>query len=309
MYTVVEGMEQDIDSWMELVKSVRYNFPGLGTEDALEDHKNTVLKFMKQKRAICVKDSNEIIGVLMFSIEHNMICCLAVSSDCRRQGIGSLLLAYALEKLDRTHSITVSTFRAEDEKGTAPRALYKKYGFIEDELIEELGYPNQKFVLYPDCKVIDIYGDNYSGFTDHCRGASRAIIVKNENIMLSHETKINRWMIPGGGIEADETPRECCIREVAEETGLVVKPENCFLVINEYYEDWKFVSYYFYCTMTGLTERKPTDGEIRVGAMPEWVGITDAMDIFSHHQDYAVSDEERRGIYLREYKALTEYMK
>ena len=85
MYTVVEGMEQDIDSWMELVKNVRYNFPGLETENALEDHKNTVLKFMKQKRAICVKDSNEIIGVLLFSIENNMICCLAVSSNCRSE--------------------------------------------------------------------------------------------------------------------------------------------------------------------------------------------------------------------------------
>ena len=50
MYTVVEGTEQDIDSWMELVKNVRWNFPGLETEDALEEHRNTVLKFMRQKR-------------------------------------------------------------------------------------------------------------------------------------------------------------------------------------------------------------------------------------------------------------------
>ena len=79
-----------------------------------------------------------------------MICCLAVSNEYRKQGIGSILLAYALEKLDRTQPITVSTFREEDEKGAAPRALYKKYGFIPDELIEEFGYPNQKFVLYPN---------------------------------------------------------------------------------------------------------------------------------------------------------------
>ena len=55
MYTVVEGTEQDIASWMELVKNVRWNFPGLETENALEEHKNTVLKFMGEKRAICVK--------------------------------------------------------------------------------------------------------------------------------------------------------------------------------------------------------------------------------------------------------------
>lgn len=309
MYTVVEGTEQDIDAWMELVKSVRWNFPGLETENALEEHKNTVLKFMKQKRAICVKDENKIVGVLLFSSKYNMICCLAVSADCRKQGIGSLLLSCALENLDRTHSITVSTFRAEDEKGIAPRALYKKYGFIADELMEEFGYPNQKFVLYPNCKVINIYGDNYLGITNHWREASRSVVVENGNIVLSHETKIGQWMIPGGGIELNENPKECCIREAAEETGLVVKPEKCFLIMNEYYEDWKFVSYYFECTVTGLTERKPTNREIRVGAIPEWIAITDAMDIFSRYQDYAESNEERRGIYLREYKALTEFMK
>lgn len=36
-----------------------------------------------------------------------------------------------------------------DEKGIAPGALYKKHGFVADELIEELGYPNQRFILYP----------------------------------------------------------------------------------------------------------------------------------------------------------------
>ena len=309
MYTVVEGIEQDIDSWMELVKNVRWNFPGLETEDALEEHRNTVLKFMRQKRAVCVKDENKIIGVLLFSYKYNMICCLAVSPNYRNQGIGSKLLVYALDKLDRTRIITVSTFREDDDKGMAPRALYKKYGFIADELIEELGYPNQKFILYPNCRVIDIYGDNYSEVTRHCREASRAIIIKDGKIMLSHETKIGQWMIPGGGIEGNETPIECCIREVAEETGLVVKPEKCFLVMNKYYEDWKFISYYFECTVAGITDRKPTSREIQVGATPEWIAFEVAKDIFSSHQDYAESNEERRGIYLREYTALSEFMK
>ena len=152
MYTVVEGTEQDIASWMELVKNVRWNFPGLETENALEEHKNTVLKFMGEKRAICVKDKERIVGVLLYSLKYNMICCLAVSPDYRNKGIGSELLSYALERLDRTRPVTVSTFREEDEKGAAPRALYKKFGFIPDELIEEFGYPNQRFVLYPSTK-------------------------------------------------------------------------------------------------------------------------------------------------------------
>lgn len=149
MYLAVEGNERDIDAWMETVKSVRRFFPGLETEAALNEHRNTVLKFMQQKRAVCVKDGDRIIGVLLFSVKYNMICCLAVADAYRKRGIGSKLLTYALERLDRTRPITVSTFREEDKNGAAPRALYKKYGFVPDELTLEFGYPNQKFVLYP----------------------------------------------------------------------------------------------------------------------------------------------------------------
>lgn len=162
MYTIVEGTERDIDTWMELVKSVRWNFPGLETEDALKVHRNTVVKFMAQKRAICAKDKgSSIIGVLLFSLKYNMICCLAVAEPYRNRGIGSRLLACALKRLDRTKPITVSTFREEDEKGIAPRALYQKFGFVPDELTEEFGYPNQTFVLYPEQQTpIDAHPHN-----------------------------------------------------------------------------------------------------------------------------------------------------
>lgn len=77
------------------------------------------------------------------------ICCLAVSPEYRRCGIASALLEKALAELDRSREITVSTYREDDEKGVAPRALYKKYGFVEGELNIEFDYPNQKFVLFP----------------------------------------------------------------------------------------------------------------------------------------------------------------
>lgn len=53
-----------------------------------------------------------------------------------------------LENLDRDRDIVVETFRKEDEKGTAPRALYKSLGFQEGELTYfEGNYPEQKFIL------------------------------------------------------------------------------------------------------------------------------------------------------------------
>lgn len=142
------GRPSDINSWMRLVRKVSWNFPGLETEQSIEEHKITVLKFMNDKRALCVKNEEDIIGVLLYSRKHNMICCLAVDPAYRKKGIASMLLSEALDKLDRDKDITVSTFRENDVKGIAPRNLYKKFGFEEDELIEEFGYPNQRFVLH-----------------------------------------------------------------------------------------------------------------------------------------------------------------
>lgn len=143
------GVPEDIEKWMRLVTQVRWNFPGLETQEKLNEHRATVLKFMGKRQAICVKEENEIAGVMLFSRGHNMICCLAVAPEYRRHGVASMLMDEALNNLDRTKEISVSTFRADDKKGSAPRALYEKYGFNADVLIEELNYPNQKYVLHP----------------------------------------------------------------------------------------------------------------------------------------------------------------
>ena len=51
------GRIRDIESWMELVQHVRWNFPGLETEEAMEEHRRTVLRFMGENRALCVKNA------------------------------------------------------------------------------------------------------------------------------------------------------------------------------------------------------------------------------------------------------------
>ena len=154
---VLFGTSSDIEQWMGLVKRVSWIFPGLETEESLEEHSRTVLKFMDKKEALCIKRDDAIVGVILFSRNRNMICFLAVLPEYRQQGIASALLKKALNELERNRDIIVSTFRENDEKGAAPRALYKKFGFKAEELIEEFGYPNQKFVLYPS-KVSNLSG-------------------------------------------------------------------------------------------------------------------------------------------------------
>ena len=46
------GETTDIDSWMKLVKQVSWNFPGLETTENIDEHRDTVLKFMDKKQAL-----------------------------------------------------------------------------------------------------------------------------------------------------------------------------------------------------------------------------------------------------------------
>lgn len=75
---VIYGEIGDLASWMRLVRSVAWNFPGLETEESLLEHEATVKKFMGKRQAICVKNGDAVIAVMLFSRGRNMICCLAV---------------------------------------------------------------------------------------------------------------------------------------------------------------------------------------------------------------------------------------
>ncbi len=309
------GTPEDIEGWMRLVERISGNFPGLETREKLNEHKATVLRFMSKRQAICVKSDDEIIGVMLFSRGHNMICCLGVSPDHRRRGAASMLMDEALTNLDRTREITVSTFREGDEKAPAPRAFYKKYGFVEGALTMEMGYPNQEFVLYPktvtriDTDTIDICGTNAFESFSKTRVGCRGIVADNSRILISHELNVDFYSIPGGGMEKDETPEECCVREVLEETGYIVKPVKHFLTLNEYYEEYKYIDHYFVCEATAKAEQSLTESERECGLIPEWIEIDKILDIFSRHNDYAPTNEEKRGAYLREYTALKEYLR
>ena len=155
-------------------------------------------------------------------------------------------------------------------------------------------------------KIIDIVGDNYLGKWNKTRTACRGIVIENSEILLSYESVTGQWMIPGGGLEEGESETDCCIREIAEETGILVNASECLLEIDEYYENWKFINKYFICKVKGTTEPKLTEREQKVGMEARWLSVDNAKNIFSKHTSYTETDEMRRGLYLREYTALCE---
>ena len=154
-------------------------------------------------------------------------------------------------------------------------------------------------------RIVDIVGDNYFGKWDKTRTACRGIILRGNRLLLSYETRTGQWMLPGGGLEDNEDERECCVREVAEETGFLIRPTECVFEIDEYYEDFKWVNRYFFGEVTGETAVQLTEREKEVGMEPRWLPLDEIIRIFSAHASYADTDEMRRGMYLREYTALS----
>lgn len=159
-----------------------------------------------------------------------------------------------------------------------------------------------------EIKEIEILGDNRFETFTKTRDGCRAIIVKDGNILLTHERNSGWWLLPGGGLEEGETPEECVVREVEEETGVIVRPIDKFLHVYEYYEEYRYGGYCFICEVAGQGKLNPTEAEIKRGIEPKWIPFEEAVDIFSKHQSYAATSEEKRGSYLREYTVLLEYM-
>ncbi|QSX06581.1 GNAT family N-acetyltransferase [Sedimentibacter sp. zth1] len=91
---------------------------------------------------------NIVVGILLFSYNQSCLSCMAVHPSYRKRGIATAMINKMLSIMPKGKDITVSTFIENDNKGIAPRALYKKFGFVEDELCIEFNYPNQKFVLH-----------------------------------------------------------------------------------------------------------------------------------------------------------------
>jgi len=157
-------------------------------------------------------------------------------------------------------------------------------------------------------ETIDIYGENHSEQYTKVREACRGIVIDNDRILLTYEVNTDQWFIPGGGLEQGESIEECCVRELAEETGCVVRADKQYLTINEHYEEWLFVSHYYICDYVGETERTLTEREIEVGLEPRWIPLEEAIKIFSKYQDYADENKMKKGAYYREYKALLNYV-
>jgi 8-oxo-dGTP diphosphatase len=72
---------------------------------------------------------------------------------------------------------------------------------------------------------VPVFGERLQGETYVVRPSAYAIIENEEGEVATVLTPLGPFL-PGGGIEAGETPEEAVVREAREEAGLLVRPSG-----------------------------------------------------------------------------------
>lgn len=111
------------------------------------------------------------------------------------------------------------------------------------------------------------------------------IVVRPEDgkVLVIQRADDGRWVPPGGVLELAETPEQCVVREVAEETGVEVRP----LRLTGVYKNMKLgvVSLSFLCEPVG-GHAGPTDEAVSVA----WLDPEEAIEAAPEARGVRIAD-------------------
>ena len=113
------------------------------------------------------------------------------------------------------------------------------------------------------------------------RPAAYGIVIKDSKILLSKQFG-NRYDLPGGGVDLNETMEEAVIREVKEETGIDVKSPKFIDMKESFFWDshsegvpYHCLMFYYFCEYVG--GKLSTDGfdewEKEYAQLAEWISL------------------------------------
>lgn len=108
-----------------------------------------------------------------------------------------------------------------------------------------------------------------------------AVIVDAGRVLLvrrGSEPLKGQWSLPGGALELGESLTDGLVREVREETGLVVEPVELIELLDRIHRDGERIRYHYViadylCRVAGGNLTAATDAdEVRWAERPEWNG-------------------------------------
>ncbi|UJF17662.1 NUDIX domain-containing protein [Vibrio sp. SS-MA-C1-2] len=144
----------------------------------------------------------------------------------------------------------------------------------------------------------DVLNNKGDMFTRH---ASRAIVLKGDDILLLYTARYDDYTLPGGGVDQGENVADGLLRELAEETGA-----NDIEIIDDFgiYEEYRpwhkpdfdtihMLSYCYVCRIgDNLGETSYEDYELGNGMKPVWINIYQAI---KHNQEI-IKHSDKKGM-------------
>lgn len=160
-----------------------------------------------------------------------------------------------------------------------------------------------KLLFEMDKKDYKVDGEVFS------RPSVRAIIINGNKIAMVYSKKYDYYKFPGGGINKNEEMLDALVREVKEETGLIVKRDTIKeygYVIRKEKGDFTDIflqeNYYYLCDVEKeVTNQNLDDYELEEGFCLKWVIPSLAIDTNLNHDHYGFYD---LNILIRDSKIL-----
>lgn len=132
---------------------------------------------------------------------------------------------------------------------------------------------------------VDIEGKEYKVPAERLewRPSVYGIVIKDDQILLSKQFG-DRYDLPGGGLDLGEKPEDGVIREIKEETGIIVKNPRLLGLENSFFQgshadnkSYHSLMLYYSCEYVG--GELSTDGfdewEQQYAEMAEWISISE----------------------------------
>ncbi|WP_111977879.1 NUDIX hydrolase [Algibacillus agarilyticus] len=133
------------------------------------------------------------------------------------------------------------------------------------------------------------------------RKAARAIVLKNDNILMLYTARYHDYTLPGGGIDDGEDAIEGMKRELREETGAQnIRDIQSFGLYEEFRPWYKndcdimhMESYCYVCKIDDeLLQPEFESHEINNGMKPVWMNIHQAIE----HNEHTMANSAKKGM-------------
>ena len=171
--------------------------------------------------------------------------------------------------------------------------------------LSEISMHLLKRVVHNAIKETNLTPEHPQCFT---RIATRAIVIKENKILLMFTERYNDYSLPGGGVDESESLIDGFKRELSEETGaLDITNINPFGLYEEYrphHSDKHFpecsmmhmLSYCYTCDIAEqLGETTLEDYEIKNGMQVRWVSIDEAIQ----HNTETMNNDKKQGLSIQ----------